>query len=358
MIRGLHVTGYRSVRKLDLELPNVVLISGANGCGKTNLYRAVYLTHAAAAGTLARTLADEGGMPSTLWAGKRAKNDLARFAVEVTVDEMRYSLECGLPPSAPGDRSLFVLDPLVKEEHLHFVDGKRSVELMNRGASSAWMRDGDGNRVVFPFQLAQAESVLTQVAEPHRFPVLSRLREELLAWRFYHHFRTDEGAPIRQPQIGVRTPILSHDGHDLAAALQTIFEIGDGRLREHIARAFPGSSLEVTAENARFAVRMHMPGLHRPLEASELSDGTLRYLCLCAALLSPRPPTLLALNEPETSLHPDLLRPLAELIAEAARTSQVWITTHADVLTEAVSRQTGTEPIRLTKEAGETRVLK
>ena len=61
-----------------------------------------------------------------------------------------------------------------------------------------------------------------------------------------------------------------------------------------------------------------MPGILRPLEARELSDGTLRYLCLIAALLSPRPATLLALNEPEMSLHPELMQPLAELIVLAS----------------------------------------
>ena len=73
-----------------------------------------------------------------------------------------------------------------------------------------------------------------------------------------------------------------------------------------------------------------MPGLNRPMGAGELSDGTLRYLCLMAALLSPRPPPFLALNEPEMSLHPDLLGPLSRLIVEAAKNSQIWVTTHAD----------------------------
>lgn len=97
--------------------------------------------------------------------------------------------------------------------------------------------------------------------------------------------------------------------------------------------------------------------MKRPLSARELSDGTLRYLCLLAALMSPRPPAFLALNEPETSLHPDLLEPLAALIVNASRDSQVWVTTHAEPLARALARRARVEPLRLTKEAGATRVV-
>ena len=80
----------------------------------------------------------------------------------------------------------------------------------------------------------------------------------------------------------MRTPVLSHDGRDLAAALQTIREIGMAEdLNYAIDQAFPGAELEIEhdAGSGMFAVEMHMPGLHRPLRARELSDGTLRYLC-------------------------------------------------------------------------------
>src|SRR5207247_329216 len=183
--------------------------------------------------------------------------------------------------------------------------------------SSAWARDGDGRRVSYPMALSDSESVLVQLREPHRFPHLSALREEMLSWRFYHHFRTDAEAPLRHPQVGVRTPVLSHDGRDLAAALQTILEIGDwGGLREAVEHAFPGAELAIHVDGSddrpggRLSVRLKMPEFRRAFEAPELSDGTLRYLCLLAALLSPRPPAMLALNEPETSIHPDLLEPL------------------------------------------------
>jgi len=99
-----------------------------------------------------------------------------------------------------------------------------------------------------------------------------------------------------------------------------------------------------------------MPGLLRPLRSRELSDGTIRYLCLLAALLSPRPPALLALNEPETSLHPDLLEPLAKQIVNAARNSQLWVVTHSLRLAELVEKYSGESPIRLELDGGETRV--
>jgi predicted ATPase len=117
----------------------------------------------------------------------------------------------------------------------------------------------------------------------------------------------DAAAPARSPQIGTGTFVLGHDGGDLGPAIQTIFEIGDAeRLSAAVLDAFPGSRLWVENENGRFALKMKQQGLLRPLDAAELSDGTLRYLLWVAALLTPRPPALMVLNEPETSLHPDL----------------------------------------------------
>lgn len=120
--------------------------------------------------------------------------------------------------------------------------------------------------------------------------------------------------------------MLAHDGRDLAAALQTIREIGDSAaLDEAVDDAFPGSTLAINCANGRFAVEIHQHGLLRPLIAAELSDDTLRYLLWIAALLTPRPPKLMVLNEPETSLHPDLLPALARLIGVAAKQTQVWV---------------------------------
>ncbi|NRD61311.1 AAA family ATPase [Corallococcus exiguus] len=352
----LDIAGYRSVRQLHLELGPVTVVVGPNGSGKTNLYRALYLLAAAAEGRLARTLADEGGTLSVMWAGPRDPKKPARMRVTVDLDDLTYELQCGVVPTSPP-QTMFTLDPEVKEEHLWAHSGGRHLVLMERKDRTAFLRDADGKRVTFPAELWGSESVMDQLAEPHRFPRLGEVQRTLSAWRFYHHFRTDPDALPRHPQVGVRTPVLASDGRDLAAALQTLWEIGDDRaLEQGIDDAFPGSRLEVRAEDGRFSLFLHMPGLSRPMSAPELSDGTLRYLCLLAALLSPRPPPFLALNEPETSLHPDLLDPLGRLIVRASEYSQVWVTTHAEALATVIADKTGTSPVHLEKQQGATTV--
>jgi predicted ATPase len=198
---------------------------------------------------------------------------------------------------------------------------------------------------------------MAHYADPRNTPEMLMLREQIRGWRFYDQLRTDGTAPARMPQIGTHTPVLGHDGADFAAAVQTVVEIGDAdSLSESVADAFPGSSVEVTNIDGWFEVQMRQHGLLRPLKAAELSDGTLRYLLLIAALLTPRPPGLLVLNEPETSLHPDLLPALARLIAAAAARSQVIVVSHAAQLIDALQSQPDCHSIVLGKTFGETKV--
>lgn len=350
----VHIRGYRSIYDLAVPLSGLNLIVGGNGCGKTNLYRALSLVAAAARGDLARTVATEGGMPSVLWAGTQARTAASSVAIRVESDIIAYDLAFGLPD---GDaQTVFMRDPEVEHEHIWMPDDGPGETLAKRHRSRAWLRTDAGGRSTHPGELLCSESLLAQLKDRHRFPEIGILSDHISGWRFYHRFATGENEPIRKPQVGLRSPVLANDGSNLAAALQTIIETGDAdALADAVSSAFRGSKLVIDCdEKVRLTVGMVMPGMSRPLEAQELSDGTLRFLCLVAALLSPRPPSLLALNEPETSLHPDLIGTLARLIVHAAKKAQVIVTTHSGALTEEVGRRTASTRIALALDEGRT----
>ncbi len=120
--------------------------------------------------------------------------------------------------------------------------------------------------------------------------------------------------------------------------------------------AFPGSRLFIDVQEGRFELRLQQHGLLRPLSVAELSDGTLRYLLLAAALLTPRPPELMVLNEPETSLHPDLLPALARLILAAAENAQIIVVSHSATLIDQLTAAAVCNRLHLVKDFGETKL--
>lgn len=360
-IARVSIANYRSIRDLRLPLARVTVLLGANGCGKTNCYRALRLMHAAAAGRLAETFAEEGGMPSALWAGKRKQHETVRMSVGVEFERYAFSLACGIPtPKAYGvpldmHPSMFLLDPEVKEEDVTVrIEGvARPVSMCQRRNNAVTLRDADGRRETLSDPLDVGESVLTQISDPSRYGELTLVRRFLDDWRFYHQFRTDAQSPLRESRLGIRSPVLASDGFNLAAALQTIIEIGGHPdiLDEAIDSAFPGARLRVVRDQAgRMDLEYRQPGVQRAFSAREMSDGTLRFLCLTAALLTPRPPVFLVLNEPETSLHHDLLPALAGMITRAGARGQVLVTTHDDGLARRLA-QDGAEIHRLEKHA-------
>lgn len=364
MITTLAVSGYRSIADVVLPLGRLTVVTGANGSGKSNLYRAIRLLAAAAEGRTVAELVAEGGLDSVLWAGPEKPTGAGAQGTRRTrpvslllgfaSDELGYLIDLGLP--RPDDGSLFGRDPEIKREQVFGGPvAKPATLVVDRKWTGVRVRDDEWRTAEQRF--ATDETVLTELADGDVGYELLGVRRTLRSWRFYDSFRTDREAPARQPRAGTRTRALAHDGHDLAAAWRTAEELGGRRaLDAQVDLAFPGSRVQVVkGEDGRLALQLHQPGLLRPLDAAELSDGTLRYLLLCIALLPAAPAPFLVLNEPEASLHPDLLEPLGALVAAAAERSQIMVVTHAEELAASLEGA-GADRVALLNVGAGTRV--
>lgn len=370
LISSLAISGYRSVRDLVVSLENLTLITGENGTGKSSLYRSLHLLSQVAQGNLIGSLAREGGLNSTLWAGpEKISRDMlsGRHPVQGTVrkgpvslklgfsgEDFGFAVDLGLP--APGYP--FPFDPEIKVEAMWngcvlkpsslFAERRGPVVRVRTAASGEWRESFS--------DLPPSESMVTHCADPVDGLELLMIRERMKAWRFYDNLRTDRDAPARAPQVTTYCPIMSGDGSDLASAIVTICAIGDREaFADSIEDAFPGAEVDVGGEDLA-SIQMRQPGLLRPLGAAELSDGTLRYLLLVSALLSPRPPNIMVLNEPEVSLHPSLLAPLARLLVKASERCQIVVVSHSEPLIHELTVEQSAHRINLTKQLGQTTV--
>jgi predicted ATPase len=270
----------------------------ANGSGKSSLYRALKLLADVARGRIVQSLAAEGGLRSALWTGPES------FARSVK-------------------------------------NGDHPVQGTQRKASLSLKLGFAGTDYGYAIDLGLPSPSSSQFARDPEIKVESLWTGETLG-------RLNAFAMRNGPSVRLRTE---------TGEWTQVFDRGSGEeLDRAIGDAFPGAEIAVVNVDGYFEVEMRQHGLLRPLKAAELSDGTLRYLLLTAALLSPRPPSLMILNEPETSLHPTLLPPLARLIAKAAERSQIVVVSHARELLCEFDLSDVTK-ILLAKELGETVVI-
>lgn len=372
MLHTLAVSQYRSLREIVMPLGQLTLVTGPNGSGKSNLYRALSLLRDAGRDRLLTSIASEGGWGHATWAGPdtlsrrmrlgdvpiegTVRKSASRIRLGVAGDDMGYLVEIGLP--TPPVAAEFALDPSIKREVIWRGGPKKPsrVEVERAGATINIRR----GRTLEPIRsdLWGSDSCLSYLPGTDGLPSFWALRHSMNHWRFHDGFRTDADAPARRSMIGTRTPLMAEDGSDLAAAVATILDIGD---RDGFAwalqQAFPGSTARVAMEShGALSLLIQQPGMLRPLRTHELSDGTLRYLMLITSLLSPRPPALMVLNEPENSLHPTLVQPLGYLLRDLAATTQVWVISHNAVLCDILRASSLCVPIELEKEYGETRI--
>ncbi|MET3898276.1 putative ATPase [Devosia sp. UYZn731] len=374
-LSAVEIIGYRSIRKIRFPVRQLTVLVGGNGVGKTNLYRSLELLQAAANGTLAGEIAREGGLASIFWAGGKNLGPDGGFDPMYRTDGYRkgegnslrlaasfadlgdgsfdptYRLEVAFAPEAAA---AFPSEAQIKTESLDWQQRGKAVNLMDRKSGVAWARDAAGRRELATDDLLASETALAALSGRSE---IALVRDSLVAWRFFHGFRTDADSALRRPSRAVTAPSLASDGSNLGAVLATLHHIRGDRidLDRAVEDAFPGAELVIpeVSEFATFGMRYaEMP--KRVFAPHELSDGTLQFLALAGALLSYRLPPFIALNEPENSLHPNLLPMLARLIVKAAERSQVWVVTHARDLADAIAAESGVIAREVVRDDGGT----
>ena len=226
MISRLAIAGYRSLRDVELGLENLNVVTGANGSGKSSLYRALRLLADIAQGRIIQSLAVEGGLSSTLWAGPeafsremKAGNQLVQGLIRKAPISLRlgfsspeygYAIDLGLPTKSS---SAFTRDPHIKVESAWTGEKLGRVnEFARRNGQSVRIRDASGAWQQVSNALTTFDSMISHGSDPREAPELIDIRERMRNWRFYDHFRTDGGAPARRRQVGTYTPVLAGDG--------------------------------------------------------------------------------------------------------------------------------------------------
>jgi predicted ATPase len=268
MLSTVAVCGYRSLRDLVLPLGQLTVVTGANGSGKSSVYRALRLLADCGRGEVIGSLAREGGLQSARWAGKVAYNRPVELKLGYVTNDFGYAIDLGLPVPA---QSMFDRDPQIKRETVFAGPVLRPASTLVRRAGPFAEKRSESGRGFDELTrgLESYRSVLTEFADPGQLPELAGVRNRLRGWRFYDGFRVDADAPARRPQVGTRTPTLADDGADLAAAIQTIIEAGSGAraddMQDAIADAFGGATISVVNTEGVFDLQVSQPGMRRPL---------------------------------------------------------------------------------------------
>ena len=323
----------------DLGPLNVLI--GPNASGKSNLIEALSLL-AAAPKDIQTPLREGGGIHEWTWKGV-LEAPVATLQVTVRLPDsplpLRYELSF---------HELLARFMLLEE----IVDDARSSETgkepnpyyryeLGKTAINVRDKESSGRRLMQVKDVRHDQSILSQRRDPFSFPELTHLAMVFEHMRFYREFQLGLDTPLRRPQqADLPQDYLLENGSNLAVVLSYLLNQPHfkGWLLQNLEDFYPSvSDIQVVVLGGSVQVSFHEVGLHHPVPSSRLSDGTLRYLCLLTALFSPEPPPIICIEEPEIGLHPDVIPKLAKLLVEASERSQIFVTTHSDILVDALS---------------------
>jgi predicted ATPase len=354
MLKRIRASGLLSFGPsgIDLELRPLNVLIGPNGSGKSNLLELLALLKAAPS-NLPRPLREAGGAAAWFWRGATGAGT-ARFEAVVDTGKpvgLRHVLELTLD----GEDRLRVEDEQIENEKP--LGSKTTAFFLYRyqGGQPVLYEGRPGGRTLKRESLKADQSVLAQIRDPDLYPELSLLQNRYEGIRLYRNWYFGPGAEVRRAQPpDLQSDQLLETAENLGLVLQELLPTIRIPLLESLERLYDGVEDFYLGLVGGRALPFLVETGGRRIPASRLSDGTLRYLALLAVLLHPSPPPLVAIEEPELGLHPDLLHHVADLLIQASERTQLIVTTHSRGLIDALGEHP--ESVVVTsKEDGETR---
>lgn len=352
MIYRLKVSGLLSFgpQGIDLPMEPLNVLIGSNGSGKSNLLEVLALLRAAPR-ELAEPIKRGGGIWEWLWKGDQSPGK-ATLKAFVDDPEKDNSLRHVLEFTDHGGR-FEVIDERIECAETEFAyrlhQGQHTFDIQTEPkdqrtssrpilSDSATIVSESLGPNMYRERTKPEESVLSQVRDAQTYPALHCLQEQYERIRLYRNWAFGPAAELRRNQ-STHDPsdFLNEGGANLALVLSHFQGENKRKLVAALQELFDGI-VDVNCPVTGGTVSLFLEERDgRQIPASRLSDGTLRYLCLLAILLHPEPPSLVAIEEPELGLHPDVVAHVAELLVNASQRMQIVVTTHSRMLVDALS---------------------
>jgi len=367
-ILSLNVKGFRSLKDVSWEPGDLNVVIGPNATGKSNLLRMLELISVSAGGGLGKHVQRWGGMVPLVWDGTSEEigYKVKTSPVDPRRDIDRDSLTYEFAMERIGKSGAFRIGHELLGNYNPVERGERRepLKFLERRAAHGVVFDEKEKILAKSEAILEEESLLSVSGGPlasNHF--VAEFRSELAGWCVYHDFHVNADAPIRQPVVTRHENRVEPDGQNLISVLHTLYT-GDRDFKSGVDEAmktafgedYEGLAFPPAAEQ-RIQLGVHWKSLRRAQSASDLSDGTLRFLFLLAVLASPSPAPVLAIDEPETGLHPSMLPIVAEYAVEASSRAQIVFTTHSAQFLDAFG---DTRPLTTVAKrvAGETQLKK
>jgi predicted ATPase len=355
LIKSLKLTNFlsfgESAQALELRPLNVVI--GPNGSGKSNLIEAISLLHAAPSERgLQTAIREGGGVRDWLWKGAAEPSPEATIEAVVCDPTNSEGLDYSIGFIEEEQRFTILNESVSRGRHPIDLGQPESFSRFSETPESyyanmgelgvCFLNSGGERHKLMPGEISSTSSILAQRRDPKFLPELTYLGDAFRRIRIYRDWNFGRYSPERLPQkadmpndmleLGVNSNLglvlnrLKREPDTRKKMLDALRALYDG-IDDFDVQVLGGTVLPILQEGKR------------SIPATRLSDGTLRYLCLLAILCHPEPPPLICIEEPELGLHPDVLPTLANLLKDAAERTQLIVTTHSDVLVDALTDQ-------------------